>query len=136
MAYIVQADIESVFGVDNVAQWSNLENESTTTDTARVADSISYAEQEINDRFRDSEYVVPLTAAGSNGLRPVIQWAAALAGVWLFTSRSMRGSGGSEPQIVTFQRAFATEQIDVYRAGCRRLDCARKTEMQTYPEIV
>lgn len=133
MAYITQSDIESVFGVDNVAQWSNLENESTTVDTARVASAIANAEAEINDRFRNSEYVVPLTGAG---MYPVIGWAAALAGAWLFKSRLMRGNSNENAQTIMFQRRAALEEMDLYLAGSRRLDCTRKAYMQTCPEVV
>ena len=136
MAYATQSDIENRFGVDNVAQWSNLENESTTTDTARIAEAIAFADQEIDDRFIDSAYVVPLSASGTNGLRPVTGWAAALAGAWLFQSRLMRGNAAGNAETVMFQRRAALEEMDLYLAGCRRLSCARKTEMQTYPEIV
>ena len=136
MAYATQSDIEDRFGVDNVAQWSNLENESTTADTARIANAIAFAGQEIDDRFRNSEYVVPLSAAGSSGLLPVTGWAAALAGAWLFQSRLMRGNAAGNAETVMFQRRAAQEEMDLYLAGCRRLDCTRKARMQNFPQVV
>src|SRR5258708_558722 len=41
--YASQADIENLFGVENVARWSQLDNEVTTADTSRIAASLEYA---------------------------------------------------------------------------------------------
>lgn len=136
-AYISQSDIEDKFGVDNVAMWSNLANDSNSADTARITTAIASAEQDVNDRFRQSQYVVPLSATGSNGLRPVINWCAALAGVWLYESRVNRTQGGDAAQLVFRAKKAALEDMDLYLANCRTLDCARRfTSSITAPMVV
>lgn len=121
MAYITQADIESVFGVENVASWSNLESDSTTADTGRIADAIAWAEQDINDRFRGGAYTIPFVPQSSGALRPVIDWCAKLAGAWLYQSRGI----SAETNPVGDVLVAVEGSIRAYQAGQRRLDCAR-----------
>lgn len=136
MGYIQKSDIEDIFGADNVAIWSNLQNDSTDADEVRIASAIAAAEQEVNDRFRQSQYVIPFTQNGSGGLRPVIEWCSALAGAWLFRPRLMRGQGGDAAQLIVGQRKAALEAMDEYLAGTRLLDCAIKADQTDAPQIV
>ena len=55
-----QREVESEFGIDNVRIWSNLENDVSEADVARVNAGLDWAEQQINDAFVRSRYVVPL----------------------------------------------------------------------------
>jgi len=87
VAIIVQADIEAVFGATNVAIWSNLDSDSTTAVTARISAAIEYAEAWVNDEFRDSRYVVPLTPNTGTHSPRVKNWCAVMAGEWLYRPR-------------------------------------------------
>ncbi len=135
MAYIVQTDIENVFGATNVRAWSNLDNNASTTNTTRVASAIAYAEQLIEDRFRNSDYAVPLSGAG---LVIVKDWAAKLAGVWLYSSRGFRqNDDGTEGNRILFHRREVEETMDLYLSGSRTLDCARRWNNEpTAPYVV
>ncbi len=134
--YIDQGDIEDVFGVDNVAVWSNLQNDSTSADTSRITTAIAYAEQEVNDRFRMSMYQVPFTESESGGLYPVKNWCAVLAGAWLFRSRLLRGQGGDGAALIVGQRSAALNEMDEYLSGARQLGCAFKSDQSEAPMIV
>ena len=117
MAYCVQSDIENVYGTASVKQWSNLTPTATSTDTARVASAIAWAEYTINSRFAGSAYQVPFPTVNV----VITDWAARLAGVWLFQSRRPReGEGGDAESGVAGNERWVMEQIDQYLAGSRR----------------
>ena len=59
--YISRSDVETVFGVANVAKWSDKDRDNAEVNADNVAAAIAEAEAEIDDRFRSSRYVVPLT---------------------------------------------------------------------------
>ncbi|HPS52794.1 MAG TPA: DUF1320 family protein, partial [Phycisphaerae bacterium] len=89
MSYATKSEIESVFGKSNVASWSNLDNEMSGADDTRIASAISYADSIINARLRGGRYALPLV--NSQGTVPglVKDWAAKLAGVWLYECRGL-----------------------------------------------
>lgn len=90
---VTQADLERVFGVENIRVWSHLEPDvdaSEGADTSRIADAIEAATNEVNDMFRPLKfYADPLPTTNST----IRDWIATKAGVWLFTSRP---SGGGD----------------------------------------
>lgn len=117
--YIGQSDIEDVFGIDNVAIWSNLDNSSDAADAGRVQKAIEYAEEEVENRFRESRYTVPFVGLYGDVPRVLKDWMAKIAGVWLFECR---------PKVVDDEEVgFADMQekvdisIDAYLSGQRRL---------------
>ena len=61
MAYITKAKVEAVYGVNNIAKWSNLDNDDAQANDARIDDAITYAEAYIDDKLRGGRYVVPVT---------------------------------------------------------------------------
>ena len=138
MAYIVQADIESVFGVENVAVWSNLANDSATADTARIASAIENAEEEVESRFLNGEYAVPFTAERANGLVRVKSWCARLAGVWLYNSRGIRAQNqNTDANAVRGHYKAALEEMDAVIAGQRALGCTLNSGTETdAPQVV
>ena len=85
MAYIVQSDLEAVYGAPTIAKWSSTDSHnSTVVNTARITDAITEAEAEIDDRFRGSRYAVPL----SGNTTRVKKWAVAFAVRKLYTPRA------------------------------------------------
>lgn len=133
MAYITQTQIEYVFGTSNVQQWSQLDPTLETTDTTRVAQAIAYAEETINDRFRGSRYTVPFTTVGY----VVKDWAAKLAGVWLYQSRGSRGANDANADdLISGHRRAVMEEMDLYLAGQRVMDTGTVSYPHTAPEVV
>jgi len=126
MAYSTQSDLENYFGTANVRIWSNLSSSATTTDTARVAAAIAYADDVIDSRFRQSRYVVPLL--GNNGSLPacVTSWSARIAGVWLYNSRGFADGATEQDDERNRTRRHekdSLQEMDACLSGARVLDC-------------
>lgn len=84
MAYIVKADIENIFGVENVAKWADLDGDSVQSKIdARVEESITAAEDDCNSSLDGGPYTIPFSSAPT--LIKTI--CAKLAGVWLYDVR-------------------------------------------------
>lgn len=131
MSYITQANIEDAFGLDNVAVWSNLENDDTDADTARIAKAINYADAAIDDQFRDGFYSLPLTASGGGVPAIVLDWAAKLAGCWLYMSRGQNDSNDEGDNLQSIRDAVI-EDMKLYTAGIKKMD-AIKSRSQSSP---
>lgn len=116
--YIAQADIEDVFGKDNVATWSNLDGEAGA-DTTRINSAIEWAEEEVQNRFREGRYKLPFSPIP----KVLKYWCAALAGLWLFENRP--GYKYTKEQLEGFNlvRERVDKDIDSYNSGQRVLDC-------------
>lgn len=139
LAYCVQSDVEAIYGVTNVALWSNLENVSITEgtpteDTARIDTSIEYAESVINDRFRSTgRYSLPFSPVPF----AVKNWAATIAGVWLYRSRGMQtGEDTAETNRYAGMEANALREMDLYMGGARRLNLPENDVRNTAPVVV
>ncbi len=118
--YITKSDIEAVFGVDNMATWSDLENTQGSTNEDRVDTAIAHAESLVDDRFRHSRYAVPLQGIDGSVPAVVVDWAAKLAGIWLYESRGLR-DGDQDNQLAGIKSAVETG-MDAYLSGKRRLN--------------
>lgn len=130
VAVIVQADIENVFGVRNVAIWSNLDNDSETVNTARVTLAIASAESQVNNRFRNSLYVVPLTPESGTHDQEVKNWHATLAGAWLYGSRE-----DSELSNVSRRRSQVNASMDAAIGGSDKIPYTRKEAAGSAPWV-
>jgi phage gp36-like protein len=121
--YIVKADVQNLFGVDNITAWSDLTG-SGSEDDARITLAITNAEALIDDSFRDGRYAVPLTPA------PTIakDWAAKLAGTWLFFCRPRYGKDSKAATGFTQLREDVIEEIASYQAGRRKFNCDKATK--------
>ena len=117
--YISRSDVETVFGVANVAKWSDKDRDNAEVNADNVAAAIAEAEAEIDDRFRSSRYVVPLT--GTTGtLYTVKQWASRLTGFILYSSRGLAERDKVSERMIGIRDAVH-EEIDTYLAGQRSL---------------
>jgi hypothetical protein len=142
MSYCSQADIENLFGVENVAAWSNLDNQSTTADAARIAAAIAYAGAFLDDRFRNSRYAVPLVGL-SDPLVQVTDLAARLAGCWLYESRGLAdragaagpGGGGGDGDAMPAQRRYVQRMVGRYLAGQDQLPAVQARMVTTVPQV-
>jgi len=121
-AYIEKADVENVFGLDNIAAWSNLEGGTTVNET-RVALAIAYAEGSIEDAFRGGRYTLPFAPV------PIVlkDWCAKLAGVWLFLCRPLYKKEREASEGFTDLRTAVGEEIAMYNAGQRTFNSAKST---------
>jgi len=122
--YIAQSDVENVYGVGNVATWSDLgDSDEAVADTARIALAIAWAEKRVENRFRGSRYTVPFELGTSTIDDQLKQWCAVYAGHWLYASRDIsRGdpeTGRTDHQISTIEA-----EISEVLAGQSTLDAA------------
>ena len=129
MPYAVQSDIENIFGVENVALWSNITpgtTQNAPANAARVALALQYADDTINEAMRNNgQYQIPLTLRGNApgatmGL--IVNCAATLAGAWLYKSRGMADATGPDGQpsegkmyVLNLERAQMTWLKDVQK---------------------
>lgn len=138
-SYISESDIDDMFGVENVTRWSQLDPDLVSRDTSRVSRAIERAESHIDDRFRGSQYVVPIT--GTSGVpSKVKEWACKRAGVWLYMSRGHLDEGSvADDEATRMQKIYESvnDEIDLYVSGAWRLNAAREDNDQpTGPRVV
>lgn len=131
--YISQSDVETRWGAENVRTWSNLDNDSETTDTARVAAAIAWAEEQVESRFVGSRYVVPLVGLAGTPAT-LTNWCATLAGIWLYRGRLRRNANLLADLEEEESRLDA--EIALYQAGKRNLPCQVARTMPSAPEVV
>lgn len=132
MAYIVQADIETVYGTDNVAEWSNADNDGTGADTARITSAINYAEAYVEDRFREGPYAIPFS--GTSGVPKVlIDWCSRIAGAWLYRTRPPHSR--EQDRMADILEGIENE-MDSYMAGGRKMAALRGGTGPTVPIVV
>jgi len=127
MAYAQQSDIEDVFGTDNVATWSQLDNDVTTADTDRIARAIAWADAYINNRMRGLRWRIPIVGTEASVI--VTDWSANLCGWWL-----QRPRGSTEEMVEA--KARVDREIDMYSAGTRQWDAGETDPQPTAPVIV
>jgi len=123
MTYIVRADIEAVYGRDNVSKWADLNNNNDAGEiTARVDRAIAVAGDELDSRLRRSQYRVPLE--GVTGTLPYVvkDMVATLAGVWLYESRGVVDAEDGSHRL-QYGREKVGDQISDILANRLWIDC-------------
>lgn len=123
MPYATQTNLENLFGTEQVARWSQLDQSLTTTDATRVAAAIAYADAQIDTALAGGPYTVPL-ALGTTGNIIVSTWSATLAAEWLAGNRGAREDEEGIPY-VTEKADEVRAQIARVKGGAIRLDAAR-----------
>jgi phage gp36-like protein len=135
--YIDLTDVENKFGADNIATWSNLDNDHrATVDMARVNVAINYAEEYVQDRMRNGRYTVPFSPLGQMPAC-IIDWCATKAGAWLYENRGTRdGSPDADfgNRIAVLERRVDAE-IDAVLAGTRELQLQSTWPTATAPTV-
>jgi hypothetical protein len=127
--YADQGDVEDVFGVTNIATYSNLENDATTADANRIQLALDGADDEINDFFRGGPLAVPLPINSVT-----TDWAATLAGEWLYRSRGLRDDDKQGNHVTELARA-ARREMGMYKCEVKRFgtDASRVTDLPQMP---
>lgn len=88
--YCTQANIESTFGVGNIAEWAKVDPDYTSAQvTARITRAIAVASEDIDDILRAAGIEIPAVDESGNTPTTIEQIAADLAGVWLYESRGI-----------------------------------------------
>jgi hypothetical protein len=136
MSYAQQSDIENIFSPDNVAAWSLYETGSPggPADSTRIASALAYADAEINAFFADGPYALPLVC--SITAATISYWAGVIAGVWLFGSRASVSYIDYAGNRYIALKAGVYADMQLYKAGVKRLDAALKYPHATSPSAV
>ena len=102
MAYCVRADIEGVFGTENVQTWGNLENGDVldasvlTAIETRITKAIADSQAEIDAKLLGGSYTIPFVEPVETIIRMVSEL---LAGVTLYEARGVQDFATVDPRI-------------------------------------
>ncbi len=113
-AYCTKSNIEDVFGVENVKQWSDLDN-TGVADTDRITRSIDVASERIDDAARVTSYTIPLADEDATTSETITDLAATLAGIWLYDARGSQDFNpvtGDAVHRLEFKRQRAEQTLD------------------------
>lgn len=128
--YADQSDVENIFGRDNVAIWSNLDNDDTDADVARIQEALDDADSQINTALR-GVYAVPVAVSGddANVLKRI---AATMAGVWLYRNRGDRDAGDKSKAKLDGRYASMLAGVEIelgyIRVGINPLSITRRDD--------
>ena len=131
--YSAQSDIENIFGVTNVAVWSQLDPTQPlgTDNTDRIQTALNYSDARIISFFRNyGNYVTPLVPLNTD-VNLVTRWGATLAGVWLYESRGLRDDTRDGNKFTAMAKQVLAE-MTTYRAQ-DKLDAVRRWPAPTAP---
>lgn len=133
MPYSERSNIEDIYGVTNVEKWADLDNDGDATKiTNRITAAITRADDELDNRLRESRYVVPFTTAPS-----AIEYLSALyAGIWLYSNRGVTdyNADGEAQDQLQHQRNDFDEKVRMIHAGTYILDVS--SSVKTYPQVI
>lgn len=126
MKYATKDDLFIRFGKSNIVQWSDVENNQDETEIdRRIAWSIEQAEEEINERLRESPYQFPLTEKIPLSIRKTCS---EIAAIYLYDSRRINDDKEGLDEL-----SMIREGIDEYFrqiiGGKRILDLPRSTDI-------
>ena len=137
MSYAQQTDVEAVFGPASVAAWTLFEagDPDGPADPGRVLAALAYADGEVDAFFAAGPYAVPLAAAP--WVQPVVAyWAAVIAGCWLYGSRAGVSYVDYAGNRFLALKAAVYADMQLYKAGVKRLDAASRFTHATGPTAV
>ena len=137
MSYCQRSDIEDIFGVTNVAQWADLDNdEKAAKITARIARAIAVADAEVDSRLRGSPLTVPVVDSAGDTPVLITDVAARLAGVWLYENRGVQDApeDSNGEHRLSGHRRRAEKQLAMFRANPSM--CGGVVSRTVAPEVV
>ncbi len=139
MSYCVRADIETLFGVNNVASWADLDNDQDTDNiTARITAAITTADDYIDSFLRDGPYDLPL--ADDADAVPVLvrDISVRLAGTNLYSARGTLDydEQGKPEDRLQWHREQAVDNLQLIKDRVLNLDVAAKAIQRTVPTVV
>lgn len=139
MPYCVRADIEILFGVNNVALWADLDNDEDADNiTARITAAIVTADDFIDSYLRDGPYNLPL--ADDADAVPVLvrDISARLAGTNLYSARGVLDFDSNEDpeDRLQWHRDQAAATLQLIKDRVLNLDVAAKAIQRTVPTVI
>lgn len=123
--YCTQAQIEVVYGVNNIAKWADIDNDANATTKAnRITAAISYASEEIDDVLRTMGVRIPIVTASGSTPTTIVHIAAVLAGLWLYEGRGAEdyNRDGTIRHGHAWRRDWAYQYLDDLKSGKRAID--------------
>jgi len=120
MTYITKADLDLVFGRENVLAWSQVDG-GDEADEDRIKAALRYGEAMVEDRFRSSKYRVPFVKAGADFPAVLKDWMCKHAAMRLYEARGVHDDDDTGMGIRK-QAREADVQIDLYLSGNRLLN--------------
>jgi phage gp36-like protein len=123
MAFSARADIETRFGVDNVSQWADYDNDgNASTITANITAAIAYADAYIKGWMRGCRYAIALANAAGTVDPLIVDCSARLAGVFLYEHFGVPDSGRGPYHPYSYHRREARKTLLDIRQGNITLD--------------
>ncbi len=127
--YCAQSNVEDVFGIENVKQWSDLDG-SGSADTARITRACDVASEMIDDALRTTNHKIPHVkkSDSDNPSDTIVNLAATFAGIWLYEARGVQDYNPSTGAIVhrlEFIRQRAEAMLEDIRTGKLMLDAEK-----------
>lgn len=138
MAYCVRADIEDVYGVENVKVWADLDNDGDEAKiTARITKALARSYAKMNDYLRGGPYNLPLANAALAIPDTAIDINATLAGIWLYEKRGHEDilDTGRPLHRYSSLKTQAFADLRNIRFGVLNLDAVR-SETTTTPQAI
>jgi len=136
--YAARSDIEDVFGVDNVAQWADLDNDQDPNKiSARIDRALQWATGEIDSYLRRGPYDVPVVDSNNQTPQVIKSICADLAGVWLYESRGIDDFNPETGRVVhrlEWVRQRAYRALRELLSGVRRINAVGVDTY--YPAVV
>jgi phage gp36-like protein len=118
MAYSARADLDTVFGSDNIDEWADLNNNDDAGEiTAAVTNAIAVADAYINGRLRGTHYTLDLADASGSTPALVTRLSATLAGITVHDWRGIEDGDNLESH-----RGWVEKMLAEITAGTLRLD--------------
>lgn len=119
MAYCTQMNLNYLYGTDNITKWSNLSGTTATADTTRIAEAISWADEQVDNALRESRYVIPFTSV----CKTICYLSAGLATWWLYKARGQRDTDQWNKMHGDYEDALET--LAKINGGAVKLDAAK-----------
>lgn len=129
-SYCTRTNINDVFGIKNVEQWADLDNDKNESDiNARVARAVAVSTAFMDNRFRRTRYTIPIVCSSSG--ETLVDIAAKLAGVWLYENRGIRDvdpASGNPKHALMWHKTEANRLLDQIISGAIELDAPQSSE--------
>jgi phage gp36-like protein len=139
MPYCVRADIETLFGVNNVTSWADLDNDQDTDSiAARITAAIVTADDFIDSYLRDGPYDLPLADDADTVPVLIRDISARLTGTHLYSARGTLdyNEQGEPEDRLQWHREQAIENLQRIKDRTLNLDVAAKAVQRTVPTVV
>lgn len=125
MSYCNKANVESVFGVTNIANWADLDNDQDGVKIeARIDRAIVVVSAEIDDIIRCVNYQTPLENDSGSTPTTIENLAATLAGLWLYEARGVDDMDQNNQPMhrLRYMQIWARRTLREIAGGTRKLD--------------